>query len=292
MEQDSLKSTYTLADGNRIPCVGFGTWQTPDGDVAYKSVLAALRNGYRHIDTATAYGNEESVGKAINDFLKEGSVKRSELFITTKLHNQDHGYDLTKAAIEKSLNMLGLDYLDLYLIHWPNPIKFRDCWAEANAGSWKAMEEAREEGKIRSLGLSNFMERHHEKLMETAKVAPVVDQIKICPGIAQTSLISYCKAHGMLVEGYSPLGTGGIFKSTLMQELSAKYGRPISQICVRWSMQQGAIPLPKSVNEDRIIENSKVFDFELSEDDCKAISEIDYEALGITPQRNPDENKF
>ena len=114
MTQDSLKSTYTLSDGNKIPCVGFGTWQTPDGDVAYRSVLAALRNGYRHIDTATAYGNEESVGKAINDFLKEGAVKRPELFITTKLHNQDHGYELTKAAIERSLDMLGLDYLDLY----------------------------------------------------------------------------------------------------------------------------------------------------------------------------------
>ena len=292
MKAESLKSTYTLSDGNRIPCIGFGTWQTPDGDVAYASVLATLRNGYRHIDTATAYGNEESVGKAINDFLREGRVKREELFITTKLHNQDHGYEATKAAIGKSLTALGLDYLDLYLIHWPNPLKFRQNWAEANAGSWKAMEEARAAGNIRSLGLSNFMERHYEKLMETADVAPVVDQIKICPGIPQKGLVAYCKAHGMLVEGYSPLGTGGIFNSTLMQELSVKYGRPISQICVRWSMQQGAIPLPKSVNEQRIIENSKVFDFELSEKDCDAIAAIDFRELGITPQRNPDENNF
>lgn len=292
MTMDSLKSVYTMSDGNRIPCIGFGTWQTPDGDVAYTSVLAALRNGYRHIDTATAYGNEESVGKAINDFLREGKVKREELFITTKLHNQDHGYEATKAAIAKSLEALGLDYLDLYLIHWPNPIKFRQNWAEANAGSWKAMEEAHEAGKIRSLGLSNFMERHYEKLMETADMAPVVDQIKICPGIPQKELVAYCKAHGMLVEGYSPLGTGGIFKSPLMQELSEKYGRPISQICVRWSMQQGAIPLPKSVNEQRIIENSKVFDFELTQNDCDAIAAIDFAELGITAQRNPDENTF
>ncbi|HAN41989.1 MAG TPA: 2,5-diketo-D-gluconic acid reductase [Sphaerochaeta sp.] len=292
MELTSLSSTYTLANGTRIPCIGFGTWQTPDGDVAYESVLAALRAGYKHIDTATAYGNEESVGRAINDFLKEGKVKREELFITTKLHNKDHGYEATKAAIANSLELLGLDYLDLYLIHWPNPLKFRECWQEANAGSWKAMEEAYADGRLKAIGLSNFFERHIEALMETAKVAPMVNQIKICPGIPQPELIEYCKERNILVEGYSPLGTGGTFKSTVLKAMSEKYGRPISQLCIRWSMQKGVIPLPKSVTESRIIENSKVFDFELSDDDCKTIAALDSAELGITPLRDPDVTNF
>ncbi len=292
MEAKSLTSTYELANGTRIPCVGFGTWQTPDGDIAYESVLAALRNGYRHIDTATAYGNEQGVGRAIRDFLAEGKVKRSELFVTTKLDKDGHGYEEAKAAIEKSLSVMGLDYFDLYLIHWLNPLCVRDHWAKANADAWRAMEEAYEDGKLKAIGLSNFFERHYEKLMETAKIPPMVDQIKICPGIPQNELVAYCKAHGMLVEGYSPMGTGGIFKSDLMQSLSAKYGRSISQICVRWSLQKGCIPLPKSVHEERIIENAKVFDFTLSDEDCRSIDAIDFAALGITAQRNPDENQF
>ena len=288
----SLSSTYTLINGVNIPCIGFGTWQTPDGEVAYESVLAALKCGYRHIDTATAYGNEESVGKAINDFLKSGEAKRSDLFITTKLHNKDHGYEATKNAIERSLSLLGLDYLDLYLIHWPNPIFFRDNWAKANAGSWKAMEEAYEAGKIRAIGLSNFFERHIDKLMETAKIPPMVNQIKICPGIAQPELLKFCKDRNMEVEGYSPLGTGGSFKSEVLKRIAQKYGKSIAQVCVRWSLQQGAIPLPKSVNPERIAQNSQVFDFSLEDEDCKAIAEINYAELGITPQRNPDENNF
>ncbi len=292
MELKSLSSTYTLANGNTIPCIGFGTWQTPDGDVAYESVLAALRAGYRHIDTATAYGNEESVGRAINDFLKEGRVKREDLFITTKLHNRDHGYEAAKAAISKSLELLGLDYLDLYLIHWPNPIMFRDNWQEANAGAWKAMEEAYEDGRLKAIGLSNFFERHIEALMETARISPMVNQIKVCPGIPQPELIEYCKERNMLVEGYSPLGTGGTFRSEELKAMSEKYGRPISQLCIRWSLQKGVIPLPKSVTESRIIENSKVFDFELSEDDCRTIAGLDSAGLGISPLRNPDEATF
>jgi diketogulonate reductase-like aldo/keto reductase len=288
----SLSSTYTLINGVNIPCIGFGTWQTPDGEVAYESVLAALKCGYRHIDTATAYGNEESVGKAINDFLKSGEAKRSDLFITTKLHNKDHGYEATKNAIERSLSLLGLDYLDLYLIHWPNPIFFRDNWAKANAGSWNAMEEAYEAGKIRAIGLSNFFERHIDKLMETAKIPPMVNQIKICPGIAQPELVKFCKDRNMEVEGYSPLGTGGSFKSEVLKRIAQKYGKSIAQVCVRWSLQQGAIPLPKSVNPERIAQNSQVFDFSLEDEDCKAIAEINYAELGITPQRNPDENNF
>lgn len=290
MEFNSLTSTYTLANGNKIPCVGFGTWQSEDGDEAYNAVLSALKNGYRHIDTATAYENEESVGRAINDFLRESGLDRSELFITTKLWNADHGYEATKKAIDLSLKKMNLDYLDLYLIHWPNPLKFRDCWEEANAGSWKAMEEAYDEGKIRALGLSNFRQHHIEALEKTAKIKPMVNQLMVCPGQRQRELCEFSRKRGMIIEGYSPMGTGKIFSSEKMQALSKKYKRTIAQICIRWSLQEGAIPLPKSVHEERIIENAKVFDFELEKSDCDLIADLT--DLEIRQNRNPDEAPF
>ena len=290
MEFNSLTSTYTLANGNAIPCIGFGTWQSADGDEAYSAVLSALKNGYRHIDTAAAYENEESVGRAINDFLRGSGTKREEIFVTTKLWNADHGYEATKKAIDLSLKKLNLDYLDLYLIHWPNPLKFRFCWQEKNAESWQAMEEAYEAGKIRALGVSNFCERHLEALSKTTKIAPMVNQIKVCPGQSQRELAEYSRAHGMVVEGYSPLGTGKIFSSEEMQRLSQKYNRTIAQICVRWSLQEGALPLPKSTHEERIIENARVFDFDLEKSDCELIAGLT--GLEIRPNRNPDEAQF
>ena len=286
----SLTDTFSLSNDVKIPCVGFGTWQSADGNEAYNAVLSALKNGYRHIDTATAYENEESVGRAINDFMRESGVKREEIFVTTKLWNDDHGYDSAKSAIEKSLKKLNLDYLDLYLIHWPNPLKFRDCWEQKNAESWKAMEESYEKGLLRSIGVSNFCERHFDALFETAKIRPMVNQIKICPGQPQTELVNFCKNQGMVVEGYSPLGTGKIFSSEEMKKLSQKYDRSIAQICVRWSLQQGVLPLPKSVHEERIIENSKIFDFELEDSDCDLIAGLTN--LEIRPNRNPDEAPF
>lgn len=289
-EFDSLTSTFDLANGNKIPCVGFGTWQSADGEEAYNAVLAALKAGYRHIDTAAAYGNEESVGRAIADFLKNSGVKRSDLFITTKLWNEDHGYESAKKAIDLSLKKLGLDYVDLYLIHWPNPLKFRSEWQKKNAESWIAMEEAYAEGKLKAIGISNFCERHIEELMKTAKIAPMVNQIKVCPGQPQSELSEYCRKMNMVVEAYSPLGTGGIFSSTEMQLLSKKYNRSIAQICVRWSLQHGCLPLPKSVNADRIKENAMVFDFELDAEDCSKIAMLT--GLDIKPARNPDEAPF
>ncbi|MBQ0052430.1 MAG: aldo/keto reductase [Treponema sp.] len=286
----SLTSTYKLSNGVEIPCIGFGTWQSADGEEAYNAVFAALKSGYRHIDTATAYGNEESVGRAINDFLKESGVPRSELFITTKLWNPDHGYESCQKAIDLSLQKLGLDYLDLYLIHWPNPLKFRSEWQLKNAESWKAMEEAYEAGKLRSIGVSNFCERHLEELMKTAKIAPMVNQIKVCPGQPQQALADYSRKMNMVVEAYSPLGTGGIFTSSEMQALAAKYNRTIAQICVRWSLQMGCLPLPKSVKAERITENAQVFDFELDAADCQKIAELT--GLDIKPARNPDEAPF
>lgn len=282
-------STYELSNGVRIPVVGFGTWQSADGDEAYNAVLSALRAGYRHIDTAAAYENEESVGKAINDFMKESGVSRKDLFVTTKLWNGDHGRTLTEKAIDSSLSKLGLDYLDLYLIHWPNPLKFRDCWAEKNAESWKEMEDACKDGKIRAIGLSNFWEHHIEALLKTASIKPVVNQIKICPGQSQRKLVEYSKKLGMVVEGYSPLGTGAIFSNEFMKSLSEKYKRSIAQICIRWSIQSGCVPLPKSVTESRIKENLNVFDFELDAEDIERIANL---KCDIKLARNPDEAPF
>ena len=290
MQFSSLTDFYTLTNGVTIPCIGFGTWQSEDGDEAYNAVKTALQSGYRHIDTATAYGNEKSVGAAIKDFCKESNVRREDIFLTTKLWNDDHGYEETKAAIKKSLALLGVSYIDLYLIHWPNPLKFRDCWAQKNAESWRAMEEAYEAGQIKALGISNFYGRHITELMKTAKIAPMVNQIKLCPGQTQDALVDYCRRANMVLEAYSPLGTGGIFSHAFMRELAQKYGRSIAQICIRWSLQQGYLPLPKSVTAERIAENTRVFDFALSDDDCQKIAELTDAEIKLA--RNPDEAPF
>ena len=262
--------TYQLSNGIEIPSIGFGTWQTPDGDVAVESVKHAINCGYRHIDTAQGYGNEASVGKAV----RECGVPREELFITTKLTNNNHTYDLTMSSFEESLKKLDMDYVDLFLIHWPNPLPFRDRWAQANAETWKAMEELYEAGKIRSLGISNFRQHHIEALLETAKVKPVVNQIRLCPGDPQEELAAYCRSKGMILEAYSPLGTGKILAVPEMQTLAEKYGRSIAQICIRWSLQMGYLPLPKSVTRSRIEENLKVYDFELEESDVRLIADL------------------
>lgn len=287
---NSLTDTFTLSNGVKIPCMGFGTWQSPDGDVSYNAVMAALEAGYRHIDTATAYGNEESVGKAIRDFMAKSGVKREELFVTTKLHNKDHGYENTKNAIDNSLSLLGLDYIDLYLIHWPNPILYRDDWKNKDQESWKAMEEAYSAGKLRALGLSNFFPHHVDAILETAKVLPVVNQIKFCPSINAKEAADYSREKGMLLEAYSPMGTGAVLNNSEMIEIANKYNKTTAQVCIRYSLQSGYLPLPKSVTPERIKSNTDVFSFELSDEDMKRIANLKVE--GVTPLRNPDETTF
>jgi diketogulonate reductase-like aldo/keto reductase len=281
----SLTDTYTLANGTKIPVVGFGTWQTPDGDVAYQSTLDALKAGYRHIDTAAAYGNEESIGKAIAD----SGVAREDLFVTTKLWNADHGYDEATAALELSLKKLGLDYVDLYLIHWPNPKAFRSEWAQRNADSWRAMEEAYNAGKAKAIGVSNFQIRHLEELFKTAEIKPMVNQLLLNPADAQAELTAYDTEHGILNEAYSPLGTGEIFKVEEVLELAEKLGKSVAQIALRWNLDKGFLPLPKSVHEARIIENGQLFDFELSAEDTAILDGLDGKFRQHT---NPDEATF
>ena len=266
----AMTDCYTLTNGIEIPCIGFGTWQTPDGDVAVSSVRNAIEAGYRHIDTAQAYGNEESVGAGI----KASQVKREDIFVTSKLGNNAHGYEKTLAAFEVTMNKLDMDYLDLFLIHWPNPIAFRSNWQEANAGTWSAFEELYKAGRIRALGISNFHPHHIKELMKTATIAPMVNQIRLCPGDTQDALVDYCRSQGMLLEAYSPLGIGKIFEVPEMQHLAAKYGKSIAQICIRWSLQRGYLPLPKSVTPARIQENTAVFDFALDAADVQLIADL------------------
>ncbi|ASJ21633.1 aldo/keto reductase [Brachyspira hampsonii] len=267
----SLKDTFTLSNGYKIPCIGFGTWQTPDGETAVKAVIEAINYGYRHIDTAAAYGNEKSIGKAV----RESKINRNELFITSKVWNKDRGYKTTLDAFEKTINNLQIDYLDLYLIHWPASVnKFKD-WDNINLETWKAMTELYKKGKIKSIGGSNFMPHHLKSLMET-EVKPMVNQIEFHPGFMQEETYKYCNDNNILVEAWSPLGTGKMLDNNTLKEIASKYNKSAAQLCIRWCLQNNTLPLPKSVTASRIKENTEIFDFDISDEDMKTINAMEY----------------
>ena len=268
---NSLKDTFTLNNGYKIPCIGFGTWQTPDGETAVNSVIEAIKSGYKHIDTAAIYGNEKSIGKAI----KESGINRDELFITSKVWNKDRGYKTTLAAFEKTINDLQIDYLDLYLIHWPASVnKFND-WDNINLETWKAMTELYKAGKIKSIGVSNFMPHHLKSLMET-EVKPMVDQIEFHPGFMQEETFKYCNDNNILIEAWSPLGTGKMLDNETLKIVASKYSKSVAQLCIRWCLQNNTLPLPKSVTASRIKENTEIFDFVISDEDIKTINAMEY----------------
>lgn len=277
--------TYTLNNGVKIPVVGFGTWQTPSGAVAEESVKSAIEAGYRHIDTATVYGNEESVGRGI----KRSGINRHDLFVTTKLWNDAHSYEGAKQAIDQSLQSLQLDYLDMYLIHWANPLSVRDHWQDANAEAWRAMEEAVTAGKIRAIGVSNFRAKHLDALYKTATIKPVANQSFLNPSDLQPEVVAYNQAHDLLSEAYSPLGTGRIFEVPQLKDIAARYHKSVAQVVLRWSLQHGFLPLPKSTHADRIQENLAVFDFDLTSADMQTLDGL--QGVAGTAQ-NPDEADF
>lgn len=281
---NSITDTFKIYNGAEIPCMGLGTWQSKD-DTATAAVLSALALGYRLIDTAAAYGNEKGVGAGIS----QSGLKREEIFVTSKLRNADHGYKATLDAFDLTMEKLGLEYLDLYLIHWPNPVQFRTHWEAATAGTWAAFEELYKKGKIKAIGVSNFMPHHIDTLMKTAKIKPMVNQLKLCPSVTQPEAVEYCRKNGIVVEAYSPFGTGGIFKVEEMRRLADKYGKTIGQICLRWCLQKGFVSLPKSANPMRIKENTEIFDFELTDKDIDLISNL---KGFVTDIPRPDEILF
>ena len=277
----SLIDTYELANGVRIPCLGYGTWQTPDSETAVESVRKAIKAGYRHIDAAAIYGNEVSVGKGIREGIEECCLSREDLFVTSKVWITERGYNKTIDAFEKSLSDLGLTYLDLYLIHWPANSHEFENWEEINLESWRALTDLYKQKKVRAIGLSNFRPHQMAALMKT-EIPPMVNQIEFHPGYTQSELTGFCKENNIVVEAWSPLGCGRVLSYEPLVQIAEHYSKSVAQVCLRYVMQCGVIPLSKSVTASRIVENSDIFDFEITKEDMKKINdfpEIGYSGL-------------
>lgn len=256
--------TYTvLQNGVKMPRLGLGVWKVTDENQLIKAVHAAVETGYRSIDTAAIYGNEAAVGEAI----RTCGVNRSELFITSKVWNSEQGYDTTLRAFETSMDKLGLDVLDLYLIHWPVKGKYKD--------TWKALEKLYADGRVRAIGVSNFHVHHLEDLLQEAKVVPMVDQVELHPRLSQQPLRQFCAANGIQIEAWSPLMQGGeLLDHALLSQIGTKYGKSAAQVVLRWDIQHGIVTIPKSVTPARIAENAAIFDFELTAAEMAAIDEL------------------
>ena len=261
---------YTLYNGVTIPKIGFGTWQVAEGEEAYNSVTYALKVGYRHIDTAHAYGNEASVGRAIAD----SGIDRKDIFVTTKLPSHIKDYQGTIQHFNQSLTSLGLEYIDLYLIHapWPWSDIGTDC-TQGNIQAWKAMIELYNAGKIRSIGVSNFHPADMQVLIDATGVVPMVNQIRYFIGNTQPAIVDYCNQHNILIQAYSPLATGEIVNNEQLQPLAQKYGVTVAKICLRYCLQKGTLPLPKSTNEGRIAQNLEL-DFTIDQADMTFLDNI------------------
>lgn len=247
-----------LSNGVKIPSIGFGTYKSGNDEETAKIVKYALEIGYMQIDTASFYGNEVGIGNGI----KESGINREDIFLVTKLWNDDHGYDKTIEAFNKSLERLQVKYIDLYLVHWPNKL---------NSETWKAFEYLYRTGKVKAIGVCNFKIGHLEELKKTAEIMPMVNQVEIHPQSSKNDMLSYCEENNIQLVAWSPIMRGKLFSNKLMIDLSEKYKKTIAQIILRWHVQRGIIPIPKSSNEERIKENLSIFDFELSNDDMKTI---------------------
>lgn len=264
-----MVKSFKLNDGITIPSIGLGTWQSSKED-AYTATLSALKAGYRLIDTALAYGNEDAVGKAI----KDSNIKRDDIFVTTKLPAQYKSYEEAIKYCNESLRNLGLDYIDLYLIHAPWPwTNVGEDYEKENIEVWKAFIDLKKDGKVRSIGVSNFRPNNLENIINATNVVPSVNQIRFFIGNTQEEVTKYCMDHNILIEAYSPLGTGEILNAPELDNICKKYNKSKAQICIRYCIERGTIPLPKSVHEERIIANLDV-DFKMDEEDILYLNSL------------------
>jgi diketogulonate reductase-like aldo/keto reductase len=270
--------TVALNNDVDIPQLGFGVWQVPSDGTA-TAVRTALDAGYRSIDTAAAYRNEAGVGEAI----RSSGLARQDLFVTTKLWNSDQGYDPALRAFDASLSELGLDYVDLYLIHWPLPR--RDNYVD----TWRALEKLHADGRVRAIGVSNFQMPHLRRLLDETEIVPAVNQVELHPNLQQAALREFHTEHGIVTEAWSPLAQGALLSDETVTSLAAKYGKSPAQIVLRWHLHLGNVVIPKSVTPSRIAENIDVFDFELADDDMTVISELD---IGTRVGPDPDTFDF
>ena len=272
----NLKDTVTLYNGVKMPWFGLGVFKVQEGEEVIQSVKAALRNGYISIDTAAVYGNEEGVGQAI----RESGVPREDLFITTKLWNSEQGYESTLKAFDESMEKLGLDYLDLYLIHWPGKDK------ERYKETWRAFEKLYKDGRVRAIGVSNFLVHHLEDLIASAEIKPMVNQVEFHPHLTLEDVRAFCKKEEIQLEAWSPLKRGKLLDNPVLQEIAEKHNKSVAQVILRWDLQHGVVTIPKSIKEHRIIENSQVFDFELTPEEMDRIDSLNEDSRSGS---HPDE---
>lgn len=268
-----LQETYTLANGVKIPKIGFGTWQLPQ-EIAAETVYSALDTGYRHIDTAVAYGNEAGVGEGI----RRSGIPREEIFVTSKIPAEVKSYEGARECIRESLSRLNTEYIDLLLIHAPRPwwqmhMGLKTPYHRSNAAVWKALEEAYDAGMVRAIGVSNFQQSDIENIEKNAKILPMVNQIKAHIGKYPAALAEYCRKKNMLVEGYSPIATGKLLKNGAVGAVAAQYGVTVPQLCVRFLLQNGLLPLPKTTHQEYMIQNAAV-DFVISEADMEKLKKL------------------
>ncbi|MBO9129793.1 aldo/keto reductase [Bacillus sp. 165] len=270
-----IQSTVTLSNGVNMPWFGLGVYKAQEGDEVKRAVHAALETGYRAIDTAAIYENEEGVGEAI----REVGISREDIFITTKVWNDDQGYESTLKAFETSLQKLQMDYVDLYLVHWPVRGKFIE--------TYRALEKLYENGRVRAIGVSNFHIHHLEALLDSCNIKPMVNQVELHPMLAQVGLRNFCKENGIQMEAWSPLMRGGeIFQHPIIQQLSKKYEKTPAQVILRWDIQSGIVTIPKSVTPSRIKENSDIFDFTISQEDMQKIDSVnENKRVGTNPEK-------
>lgn len=274
-----LQDTTTLSNGVNMPWVGLGVFKVEEGAELVQAVKTALVHGYRSIDTAAIYGNEAGVGQGIREALAENTLTREELFITSKVWNADLGYESTLAAYEESLNKLGLETLDLYLIHWPVAGKFKEAW--------RALETLYKQGRVKAIGVSNFQIHHLQELMEDAEIKPMVNQVELHPNLGQQELLEFCQDEGIQLEAWSPLMQGQLLEQPVLQAIAARHGKSVAQVILRWDLQRGIVTIPKSTKAQRIAENASLFDFSLSDAEMKQIA-----ALDVGQRVGPDPDNF